>query len=56
MLENLIQTLPQERAAILRLELHLLDRSTKRFFGDPEDRALAEVRDSQGVGGTETAK
>lgn len=51
MLENLIQTLPQERMAILRKELVLLHRSAERFFSDPEDRALAEVSDFQGVGG-----
>lgn len=51
MLENLIQTLPQERAAVLRQELSLLNRSAERFFAEPEDRALADVSDSQGVGG-----
>jgi uncharacterized membrane protein len=51
MLENLIQTLPQERTAVLRRELDLLDRSAKRFFPDAEDRAMADVSDSQGVGG-----
>ncbi len=50
MLENLIQTLPAERAPLLREELSLLHRSAERFFADPEDRALAEVSDSQGVG------
>jgi uncharacterized membrane protein len=51
MLENLIQTLPEERAPALRDELTLLHRSAERFFRDPEDRALAEVSDFQGVGG-----
>jgi uncharacterized membrane protein len=51
MLENLIQTLPDERAAPLRLELKVLQRSAARHFPDPEDRALTEVSDSQGVGG-----
>jgi uncharacterized membrane protein len=51
MLENLIETLPQERSALLRQELKLLHRSTERHFTDPEDRALAGVSDSQGVGG-----
>jgi uncharacterized membrane protein len=50
MLENLIQTLPDERAGPLRQELSLLHRSAERFFPEPEDRALAEVSDSQGVG------
>jgi uncharacterized membrane protein len=51
MLENLIQTLPEARAARLRQELALLHRSAERFFSEPEDRALAEVADPQGVGG-----
>jgi uncharacterized membrane protein len=51
MLENLIQTLPEERTALLRQELEVLHRSAERFFTDPQDRALAEVSDFQGVGG-----
>jgi uncharacterized membrane protein len=51
MLENLVQTLPDERALLLRKELSLLHRSAERFFSEPEDRALAEISDSQGVGG-----
>lgn len=51
MLEDLIETLPEQRAAPLRRELSLLNRSAERFFPEPEDRALADVSDSQGVGG-----
>jgi uncharacterized membrane protein len=51
MLENLIHTLPEERTALLRLELTILHRSAERFFAEPEDRALADVSDYQGVGG-----
>jgi uncharacterized membrane protein len=51
MLENLIQTLPEERTALLRQELVLLHRSAERFFKEPEDLALADVSDLQGVGG-----
>jgi uncharacterized membrane protein len=51
MLENLIQSLTEERAALLRRELALLHRSAERFFSEPEDRALADVSDFQGVGG-----
>jgi len=51
MLENLIATLPETRAALLRQELALLHRSAERFFVEPEDRALAEISDFQGVGG-----
>jgi uncharacterized membrane protein len=56
MLENLIQTLPEARAAPLRQELALLHRSAERFFTEPEDRALAEVGDFQGVGGKHEEK
>ena len=52
MLENLIQTLPESRAYLLRQELALLHRSAERFFNEPEDRALADVSDFQGVGGS----
>jgi uncharacterized membrane protein len=51
MLENLIQTLPEERTGLLQRELDLLHRSAERFFAEPEDRALAHVSDAQGVGG-----
>jgi uncharacterized membrane protein len=51
MLEKLIQTLPEPRAALLRQELTLLQRSTRRSFSEPEDRALADEGDFQGVGG-----
>ena len=57
MLENLIQTLPRHRAALLRRELELLHRSADRFFPEPEDRAMAEVGDFQGMGsGPKTCK
>jgi uncharacterized membrane protein len=55
MLVNLIQTLPETRAALLRQELALLHRSAERVFSDPEDRAMAEVSDFQGVGGKQEA-
>jgi hypothetical protein len=51
MLENLMTCLPPERTALLQKELALLNRSAQRFFPEPEDRALAEVGDLQGVGG-----
>jgi len=56
MLENLIQTLPETRAPLLRQELVLLHRSAERFFSEPEDLALAEVSDYQGVGGKQEQK
>jgi uncharacterized membrane protein len=52
MLESLIRALPAERAVLLRQELSLLHRSAERFFVEPEDRSLAAVSDSQGMGGT----
>jgi uncharacterized membrane protein len=51
MLENLIQTLPEQRVPLLKAELDLLHRSAMRYFPEPEDRALANVSDFQGVGG-----
>ena len=50
MLENLIKTLPKEREAALHQELRLLKLSATRVFQEPEDRALADVSDEQGVG------
>jgi uncharacterized membrane protein len=52
MLEDLVEALPTERAERLRQELRLLKKSSERFFQEPEDRALADVSDAQGVGGT----
>jgi uncharacterized membrane protein len=51
MIEDLIQTLPEERTHLLRDELKVLHRSIARYFTEPEDRALADVSDFQGVGG-----
>jgi uncharacterized membrane protein len=51
MLLNLIEVLPPERAAHLRRELSLLHRSVVRSFPEPEDQAMANVGDLQGVGG-----
>jgi uncharacterized membrane protein len=52
MLENLIDSLPPSRAALLRAELELLDRGVQRDFRDPEDRVRAASADSLGVGGS----
>ena len=51
MIENLIQTLPKHRHAVLQRELSLLDRDIEKYFVYPEDLALARVGDSQGLGG-----
>lgn len=52
MLENLIESVPPQRAAPLRAELELLSRGVERDFRDPEDRIRAAAGDSLGVGGT----
>jgi len=51
MLENLVQTLPPHRHAELRQQLELLDRTVEQHYSFPEDRALALIADSQGLGG-----
>ncbi len=51
MLDNLIQTLPERRHAVLREQLDLLDRALAQSFPFPEDLALARIGDSQGLGG-----
>ena len=52
MLENLMQTLPPHRHAELRKQLELLDRTIEGHYTFPEDRALARIPDSQGLGGS----
>ena len=51
MLDNLIEVLPEKRAPLLRLELSLLEATSKRMFADLYDQALAETGDLQGIGG-----
>jgi uncharacterized membrane protein len=51
MLENLMQTLPPHRHAELRQQLELLDRAIDARYAFPEDRAIARIADSQGLGG-----
>jgi uncharacterized membrane protein len=52
MLENLIETLPPHRHAELQRQLELLDRSIEGHYSFPEDRAIARIPDSQGLGGS----
>jgi uncharacterized membrane protein len=52
MLENLTQTLPPHRHAELRQQLALLDRTVEGHYTFAEDRALARIPDSQGLGGS----
>jgi uncharacterized membrane protein len=56
MLEDLIKTLPKQRAALLVRELGILQRTAIHAFPVPEDRALAEVSDLQGVGSGQRRK
>jgi hypothetical protein len=51
MIDNLIQTLPENRHSALQKELQLLDRAIEEHFRYPEDLALARVGDVQGLGG-----
>ncbi|HEY2586093.1 MAG TPA: DUF2254 domain-containing protein [Tepidisphaeraceae bacterium] len=52
MLTDLLQKLPEHRAPALRRQRDLLYGTCERSFPEPEDRALAEVGDFQGVGGS----
>jgi hypothetical protein len=45
MLESLIQSLPEERACLLRQELNLLSKTVERVFPDAEDREWANTVD-----------
>ena len=51
MLEDLLQTLPDERTVLIRQELNALRKTAEHSFPEPEDRVLADVSDFQGVGG-----
>ena len=52
MLENLMQTLPPHRHAELSQQLELLNRTVEEHYSLPEDRVLAHIPDSQGLGGS----
>lgn len=56
MIENLVQTLPKHRHAILQRELTLLDRDIEKYLVYPEDLALTRMGDSQGLGGASGMK
>jgi uncharacterized membrane protein len=47
---DLIDTLPEARRLALRSELDLLRRALERSYAFPEDLALAEQPDLQGLG------
>ena len=56
MAENLMQTLPAHRHPALRIELELLDRAIEKQYIFPEDRTLARIPDTQGMGGSDYNK
>jgi uncharacterized membrane protein len=51
MIENLLQTLPEYRHAVLKKELNLLNLEVNRIYKYPEESELAYVADTQGLGG-----
>ena len=51
MIQNLLQTLQLHRHAALNQQLSLLDREIAKNFSYPEELALAQVPDTQGLGG-----
>jgi uncharacterized membrane protein len=51
MIGNLLQTLPLHRRAALHEQMRLLDREIAKNFRYPEELALAQVPDTQGLGG-----
>jgi uncharacterized membrane protein len=55
MLESVMHTLPPHRHAALRQQLELLDRTIDASYTFPEDRAIARIPDTQGLGGSASA-
>ena len=51
MIENLNETAPDHRQPELQKQSVLLDREIERLFRYPQERALAHIADSQGLGG-----
>ena len=51
MIGNLLQTLPLHRHAALNEQMSLLDREIAKNFTYPEELVLAQVADTQGLGG-----
>ena len=52
MIENLICILPEDRHGALQVQLALLDQAIEAIYSIPEELALAQATDSQGLGGT----
>jgi uncharacterized membrane protein len=51
MIENLTETLPDHRQRELQEQSTLLDQEVARLFRYPQERVLAGIADSQGLGG-----
>ena len=51
MIENLNETVPGHRQRELQEQSTLLDQEIERLFRYPQERALARMADSQGLGG-----
>ena len=51
MIENLLESLPENRRPALQRELSLLDRALEKLYDLPEDLELARQADFQGLGG-----
>jgi uncharacterized membrane protein len=56
MFDDLIATLPADRHPVLELESRLLSQAIRTHFQQPEDLALAETPDTQGLGGAVSAR
>lgn len=55
LLDQLIRTLPDDRAKLLRDELRWIQNDAAQFFVSPNDKTLATTGDSQGLGGVPEA-
>ena len=51
MIDNFLESLPENRRPALRRELDLLERTLEKLHDLPEDLALARQADFQGLGG-----
>ena len=56
MLDNLVATLPARRHAALEAERHRLDLAIESLYSIKEDRELAAIPDSQGLGGSSASR
>jgi uncharacterized membrane protein len=52
MLQNLVESLPPHRHAVLQEELERLNQTIEKLYALPGDLALARIADSQGLGGS----